>query len=99
MCLFVLFSNRRRHTRCALVTGVQTCALPILRDRRDADLDAAVALIIGLAALGRTFELRFAITERRHASALDAAAGEIIGDRCGAALGQALIIADRKRVG
>src|SRR3546814_7662222 len=26
---FVLFSRRRRHTRCALVTGVQTCALPI----------------------------------------------------------------------
>src|SRR3546814_9978028 len=24
-----LFSSRRRHTRCALVTGVQTCALPI----------------------------------------------------------------------
>src|SRR3546814_7096102 len=23
------FSSRRRHTRCALVTGVQTCALPI----------------------------------------------------------------------
>src|SRR3546814_11574302 len=37
-CLF-FFSSRRRHTRCALVTGVQTCALPIydgylfLRDR------------------------------------------------------------------
>src|SRR3546814_15255846 len=28
MCFF--FSSRRRHTRCALVTGVQTCALPIL---------------------------------------------------------------------
>src|SRR3546814_3578212 len=27
---FFLFSCRRRHTRCALVTGVQTCALPIL---------------------------------------------------------------------
>src|SRR3546814_4919627 len=27
-CFF--FSSRRRHTRCALVTGVQTCALPIL---------------------------------------------------------------------
>src|SRR3546814_20321166 len=27
MCVF--FSSRRRHTRCALVTGVQTCALPI----------------------------------------------------------------------
>src|SRR3546814_15912907 len=30
--LFVFFSGRRRHTRCALVTGVQTCALPICRD-------------------------------------------------------------------
>src|SRR3546814_5365861 len=33
VCSFVLFifffSSRRRHTRCALVTGVQTCALPI----------------------------------------------------------------------
>src|SRR3546814_10579853 len=27
------FSSRRRHTRCALVTGVQTCALPISTDR------------------------------------------------------------------
>src|SRR3546814_9183054 len=38
MCILVIingssfiffFSSRRRHTRCALVTGVQTCALPI----------------------------------------------------------------------
>src|SRR3546814_989934 len=29
-CIF-FFSSRRRHTRCALVTGVQTCALPICR--------------------------------------------------------------------
>src|SRR3546814_6590191 len=29
--LFFFFSSRRRHTRCALVTGVQTCALPIFR--------------------------------------------------------------------
>src|SRR3546814_5203299 len=28
LCSF-FFSSRRRHTRCALVTGVQTCALPI----------------------------------------------------------------------
>src|SRR3546814_9878476 len=27
------FSSRRRHTRCALVTGVQTCALPIYAKR------------------------------------------------------------------
>src|SRR3546814_1031184 len=29
---FFFFSSRRRHTRCALVTGVQTCALPISTD-------------------------------------------------------------------
>src|SRR3546814_10117613 len=33
MCVLAVFifffSSRRRHTRCALVTGVQTCALPI----------------------------------------------------------------------
>src|SRR3546814_10566039 len=29
LLLFFFFSSRRRHTRCALVTGVQTCALPI----------------------------------------------------------------------
>src|SRR3546814_8796234 len=29
---FFFFSSRRRHTRCALVTGVQTCALPICSD-------------------------------------------------------------------
>src|SRR3546814_1094433 len=35
--LFVLFfSSRRRHTRCALVTGVQTCALPIYLGLADA---------------------------------------------------------------
>src|SRR3546814_8924189 len=32
-CLAVFFfSSRRRHTRCALVTGVQTCALPIYNE-------------------------------------------------------------------
>src|SRR3546814_6808060 len=30
--LVFFFSSRRRHTRCALVTGVQTCALPIWLD-------------------------------------------------------------------
>src|SRR3546814_2609792 len=29
ICFLFFFSSRRRHTRCALVTGVQTCALPI----------------------------------------------------------------------
>src|SRR3546814_6382847 len=39
MCLcFFFFSSRRRHTRCALVTGVQTCALPIYAGLED-DVD------------------------------------------------------------
>src|SRR3546814_5481866 len=42
--LLFFFSSRRRHTSCALVTGVQTCAPPILRDGKiivlaDADSD------------------------------------------------------------
>src|SRR3546814_12284981 len=32
MVILFFFSSRRRHTRCALVTGVQTCALPIYDD-------------------------------------------------------------------
>src|SRR3546814_1113020 len=36
------FSSRRRHTRCALVTGVQTCALPIWPNRLEAQLEADV---------------------------------------------------------
>src|SRR3546814_2484664 len=36
LCVF-FFSSRRRHTRCALVTGVQTCALPISRGERRED--------------------------------------------------------------
>src|SRR3546814_2196937 len=30
--IYFFYSSRRRHTRCALVTGVQTCALPISTD-------------------------------------------------------------------
>src|SRR3546814_9435311 len=33
-CFCFFFSSRRRHTRCALVTGVQTCALPIWLEER-----------------------------------------------------------------
>src|SRR3546814_7625981 len=36
---FFFFSSRRRHTRCALVTGVQTCALPIYRDIQTSSLN------------------------------------------------------------
>src|SRR3546814_6393093 len=43
--LFFFFSSRRRHTRCALVTGVQTCALPIYL------VSTAGAFVLGLAVL------------------------------------------------
>src|SRR3546814_5435031 len=46
LCLF--FSSRRRHTRCALVTGVQTCALPITEVYYEA---IAAALKLGHQAL------------------------------------------------
>src|SRR3546814_20244490 len=35
---FFFFSSRRRHTRCALVTGVQTCALPIFANEQYGEL-------------------------------------------------------------
>src|SRR3546814_19629677 len=38
--LFCFFSSRGRHTRCALVTGVRTCALPICRLVVDTGLHA-----------------------------------------------------------
>src|SRR3546814_16845007 len=37
MCIYFFFSSRRRHTRCALVTGVQTCALPISHILKNSD--------------------------------------------------------------
>src|SRR3546814_2741472 len=40
---FFFFSSRRRHTRCALVTGVQTCALPIYRPYRREGADPGAA--------------------------------------------------------
>src|SRR3546814_9386526 len=44
MCYLVFFSSRRRHTRCALVTGVQTCALPICRSSRGSIHPSVAAL-------------------------------------------------------
>src|SRR3546814_2268131 len=62
VCFF--FSSRRRHTRCALVTGVQTCALPILAAIA-ARLTKAEATIAAQAVrLGQQeFVLKLVITE------------------------------------
>src|SRR3546814_6222490 len=88
----VLFcSSRRRHTRCALVTGVQTCALPIARS---GDVSAAGPGILTprevlrdaadhLAQVGESFLLDVLGTygdhRRRRGAATDARAGD--GDR------------------
>src|SRR3546814_5504781 len=52
--LFTLFffSSRRRHTRCALVTGVQTCALPICYDQIMTLSAATPAALVDMAGNG-----------------------------------------------
>src|SRR3546814_4442615 len=49
--LFFFFSSRRRHTRCALVTGVQTCALPISAATMSEGTFRLATLLISLAIL------------------------------------------------
>src|SRR3546814_14098356 len=56
MIIFTLlsffFSSRRRHTRCALVTGVQTCALPISNQAPSAILALADGTIFKGVSIG-----------------------------------------------
>src|SRR3546814_8236776 len=56
MCCF-FFSSRRRHTRCALVTGVQTCALPISEIIVKPRLDLAAELGVTTAMLSQTIRI------------------------------------------
>src|SRR3546814_20487622 len=42
---FFVFASRRRHTKCALVTGVQTCALPISPGDAQVVVDELVAVV------------------------------------------------------
>src|SRR3546814_3880378 len=73
--LLFFFSSRRRHTRCALVTGVQTCALPIYSDRAVllltfgltvlVDLTVAIAVGVTLASLLFMARMAEAVEVRR----------------------------------
>src|SRR3546814_12901783 len=89
-----LFSSRRRHTRCALVTGVQTCALPISPKgniilpnrlffiRRLIDGAAALLLLNAQPAMAGPYA-PYAVTpgETAVGTMLDAATGAPGGDR------------------
>src|SRR3546814_2237459 len=70
--IYVLFffSSRRRHTRCALVTGVQTCALPIYGGK------------IGKARLKRArhIDIIEATEARRHEQNLSTAVAQDVAD-------------------
>src|SRR3546814_5884066 len=55
-CVFCfVFSSRRRHTRCALVTGVQTCALPICTGAAKVGGNYAASLMPGSQAKKASF--------------------------------------------
>src|SRR3546814_2653029 len=62
--LIFFLSSRRRHTRCALVTGVQTCALPICTASADALLAAVRE---------QGLDLRYLLETHAHADHLSAA--------------------------
>src|SRR3546814_17513920 len=92
------FSSRRRHTRCALVTGVQTCALPICRgqfpDGRLEEallaLEVVVDRLLGDARLGGDH-----VHGRSAVAALEEDVGAGLLDRAMLVLGAG----DRKSVG
>src|SRR3546814_8798709 len=74
MCLYIGFlSSRRRHTRCSLVTGVQTCALPICyHETRKLMRDKGLATVCEEAACPNIGEC----CTKKHATVM------ILGDVC-----------------
>src|SRR3546814_6652640 len=98
-CVVFFFSSRRRHTRCALVTGVQTCALPIYPDQRWRETLELVDRTSPYALTGAVFaNERGAVREAYHA--LRNAAGNFyINDKpTGAVVGEIGRAACRERV-
>src|SRR3546814_4500383 len=68
--MLFFFSSRRRHTRCALVTGVQTCALPISAPAR-AGPQPSRAVYRQLEEMGRTGNARIVVADRLFAKVAD----------------------------
>src|SRR3546814_8302695 len=74
MCLMFFLSSRRRHTRCALVTGVQTCALPIWTVSNPIEIAPGHSVVIRVT--GHTAERALTLDEVR-----ERVVAEIRGDR------------------
>src|SRR3546814_7154931 len=73
--MFFFFSSRRRHTRCALVTGVQTLALPISQANAFAMVRRrAVAAEIGTAIGNHSFRATGITTYLKNGGTLETAA-------------------------
>src|SRR3546814_2318366 len=90
LLLLFFFSSRRRHTRCALVTGVQTCALPI-SSQFQAGTTLAVVQKPGAAVRARIEKSLYGAglrtrQDHRHARDFDAhegpGLGKILRNRC-----------------
>src|SRR3546814_2471774 len=59
VCFYIFFfASRRRHTICALVTGVQTCALPILKED-----DYKIIIDKSTVPVGTADKVRFIVAE------------------------------------
>src|SRR3546814_1678805 len=92
------FSSRRRHTRCALVTGVQTCALPIwdhVAAREPAQIAALLAGVVDRVLRGELAEIAALLQRLYDALRLAPGVGE---DVAGTDLLQALALAVVRRV-
>src|SRR3546814_19931270 len=97
MYLIFFFSSRRRHTRCALVTGVQTCALPIyvaghrlgtreIEESINSHQGIAECAVVGVAdALKGQAAVAFAVLKDHGAAAGPDAARALEGDKIGRA--------------
>src|SRR3546814_369634 len=81
LCFF-FFSSRRRHTRCALVTGVQTCALPISKAQRMLERDGMEVLMGEISSASALAISQVALRNKRLFMALGPRSDALRGKSC-----------------